>query len=149
MKFITAVAGGFAGACALTFIHETLRQVDKDAPRMDLLGMEAIAKTLVAADKPTPQLNALYGWTMAADIISNGIYYSFAGAAKKDKTFMSGALLGAAAGIGAVVLPGPLGLVEETSNRTNKTRLLTIGLYLAGGIIAAKIMNRLEQTEED
>jgi hypothetical protein len=50
MKISTAIAGGFAGATALTIIHQLLRFIHKDAPRMDLLGMEALAKGLLHAN---------------------------------------------------------------------------------------------------
>ena len=145
MKLLSAIAGGFAGACALTLLHETLRRIDPDAPRMDLLGMDALSKSLNLTNQSAPAKDELFGWTMAADIVSNGLYYSLAGATKSDKTFMSGSLLGTAAGIGAVVLPGPMGLIKGASNRTTKTKLLTIGLYLAGGLVASKVMNWMEK----
>jgi hypothetical protein len=50
MKLSSAIGGGIAGAITLTLIHETVRRPITDAPRMDLLGMEAIAKTLDSVD---------------------------------------------------------------------------------------------------
>ena len=44
--------------------------------------------------------------------------------------------LGLAAGIGGVVLPGPLGLGEDASARTPQTKIITGALYLLGGLTA-------------
>jgi len=45
--------------------------------------------------------------------------------------------LGIAAGIGGVMLPCPMGLGEEPSGRTNATKGMTVGWYLAGALAAA------------
>jgi hypothetical protein len=44
--------------------------------------------------------------------------------------------LGLAAGLGAVFLPGPLGLGSAPSNRTTQTQAMTVGWYLLGGLAA-------------
>ena len=49
----------------------------------------------------------------------------------------SRSLLGLVAGVSAVVLPEPLGLSKESSNKTLGTQLMTIVLYLMGGLAAA------------
>ena len=49
MKVLEALAGGLAGACVLTIAHESLRRVVPEAPRMDILGMRAIAKLMEKA----------------------------------------------------------------------------------------------------
>jgi hypothetical protein len=56
--------------------------------------------------------------------------------------------LGTLAGIGAIGLPGKLGLNEQYSNATTKTKLLTVALYLSTGLIAGavyKFMTRKKQ----
>ncbi|MEJ7677528.1 MAG: hypothetical protein WKG06_06575 [Segetibacter sp.] len=108
MKLSSAIGGGIAGAVALTLIHETIRRLNQDAPRMDLLGMEAIAKTLDSADAKVPEEDRLFKITMAGDIFSNSIYYSLAGIGNEHQAILRGTLLGLAAGIGAVYLPKPL-----------------------------------------
>jgi hypothetical protein len=136
MTFGSAILGGVAGAAALTLIHETVRRVDEDAPRMDLLGMDALSKSLEAVDADVPKKATLFKITMAGDIISNSLYYSLAGIGDEKTAPLKGAALGLAAGLGAVYLPKPLGLKEEPSNRTLETKLMTVGYYLAGGIVA-------------
>jgi hypothetical protein len=48
MSFARALISGFVGARTLTLIHETARRVNPNAPRMDILGMRAISKSLRA-----------------------------------------------------------------------------------------------------
>ncbi|PTX22754.1 hypothetical protein C8N40_101582 [Pontibacter mucosus] len=144
---IKAVAGGVAGACALTLLHETLRRFVPDAPRMDVLGMRAISKLMnMAGEEPPQDEKELHNWTLAGDILSNSVYYSLAGTGKD--AWWRGAILGAAAGAGAVLLPGPMGLGEAPSNRTTKTQAMTIGYYLLGGMVAAAVGYALSGDEE-
>lgn len=138
METLKALAGGFAGACIVTVIHETLRRVEPDAPRMDILGMRAIEKLMHQADtEPPADDNKLHTLALVGDVISNSLYYSLAGMGKN--AWLRGALLGASAGIGAVVLPGPLGLGEKPSGRTTQTKAMAFGLYFVGGLAAAAV----------
>ena len=137
MKILEALAGGLAGACVLTIAHESLRKVNPDAPRMDVLGMRAIAKLMKKAGATPPDDKTLHDWAMVGDVVSNGLYYSLAGAGKN--AWLRGTLLGTMAGIGAITLPGPLGLGEGPSERTKETQAMAVGLYLLGGLAAAMV----------
>jgi len=131
-----ALISGLCGAVLLTALHETVRQFrPADAPRMDVLGMRGLRKLLGKADAPQPDDQTAYGLTMLGDIVSNGLYYSLVGTGRG--VWARGVVLGLAAGVGGVVLPGPLGLGEGPSNRTPQTKLMTVAWYLAGGLAAA------------
>lgn len=147
MKLLSAIAGGVAGATVLTLLHETVRRVNKDAPRMDLLGMEAVSKSLQSVNIAVPEEDDLFKITMAGDMISNSLYYSLAAIGDEKKVILRGALLGLAAGFGAVYLPKPLGLNESTATRTSQTKLMTVGLYLAGGLAAAATSLLIEKNQ--
>ncbi|MFC5270664.1 hypothetical protein [Adhaeribacter terreus] len=134
-SMLKSLAGGLAGACALTLVHETMRRVHPDAPRMDLLGMRAIAKTMRAANTEPPAEEKLFGITMAGDIVANALYYSLAGCDKN--AWLRGSMLGLAGGLGGVALPGPLGLGTAPSGRTTQTKVMTVAWYLLGGLAAA------------
>jgi hypothetical protein len=58
---------------------------------------------------------------------------------------LNGAILGAAAGVGAVVLPGKMGLSPKYSNATRKTQVLTVAIYLAGGLIAGLLSQQINK----
>jgi hypothetical protein len=141
----SALLGGAAGAAALTAVHQTARQLTKDAPRMDVLGMRAIEQTMRAVDMTPPKGDALYYTTMAGDLVSNSLYYSLVGAGKRGDEWKWGAALGLGAGIGAVVLPPLLGLGSAPSRRTTATAVMTVAWYAIGGLVAAGTARLLRQ----
>lgn len=145
MKAIAALTGGLAGACALTLLHEVVRQSDPDAPRMDLLGMDALSKIMKAGDIKPPGKTTLFTLTMAGDLLSNSLYYSLAGFGSHKQVWVRGLLLGLGAGLGAVYLPEPLGLKKAPSNRTKRTKAMTVAWYLTGGLVASAVISSLKK----
>lgn len=144
MKLLPSLAAGFAGAVALTLLHETARRLrPHDAPRMDVLGERGLRKLLNLADLPQPSEGKAYAATMLGDIVSNGLYYSLVGSGKH--SVQRGLALGVAAGIGGVVLPGPLGLGEAPSNRTPQTKAMTVAWYTLGGLVAGAVAQALQK----
>ena len=137
MSFTESATSGLVGACALTLIHESARRVSADAPRADILGMRAIARPLRSLGVEPPPENKLFAVTLAGDIIGNSLYYSLVGVGRREHALARGALLGLAAGVGAVVLPEPLGLGNAPTARTSATKAMTVAWYLAGGLAAA------------
>lgn len=90
-------------------------------------------------DKKVPDEKELQRWAVGAELFCDTAYYGLTGIGSRKGTWLRGALLGVIAGVSAVVLPGPLGLPEEPSNKTSGTQLMTIGLYLMGGLVAAVV----------
>jgi hypothetical protein len=148
MKYLQSAGAGLAGASALTLLHETVRRFNPDAPRMDLLGMRAIDKYLRKAAIQPPRGKPLHTAALVGDMLSNTLYYSLAGAGKKDTLWLRGAGLGLAAGIGAIVLPGPMGLGDAPSSRTPQTKAMTIAWYLAGGLATATVLHWLNKSSK-
>jgi hypothetical protein len=135
-EWLLSLAAGLTGATVVTLLHGSARRINPEtAPRMDVLGMRAIAKTMEAAGTQPPPKDELFAWTLAGDLVGNAIYYSLTGTGKG--VWLRGSMLGLAAGLGGVVLPGPLGLGEAPSNRTPQTQAMTVAWYLAGGLAAA------------
>jgi hypothetical protein len=148
MMKLTSALGGLAGACALTLINQAIAKIDKKAPRLDLLGMNAVAK-MIKSPKSAPLLvQKLLPMSVAGDLVSNSLYYSMAKATTKNKTLVRGLLLGLGAGLGAVALPKPMGLDETTTNLTTRTQVMTIAWYVIGGIVAAAVINAMEEKDE-
>ncbi|MES2731031.1 MAG: hypothetical protein V4714_04755 [Bacteroidota bacterium] len=144
MKTTSALGGGLAGALALTLLHETVRQLQPKAPRLDLLGMEAIAKLLLKSGERPPDDPTLHRMALAGDVVANSLYYSLAGIGKQENVWLRAALMGLGAGIGAVTLPEPLGLSEKPSGQTFQTKAMTVAWYVAGGLAAAAVAHLLE-----
>ena len=147
MKLLPSLAAGFAGAVALTALHEVARRLrPQDAPRMDVLGERGLRKLLHLADLPQPAEGVVYNATMLGDVLSNGLYYSLVGSGPR--SLSRGLLLGAAAGVGGVVLPGPLGLGEAPSNRTPQTQAMTVAWYTVGGLVAGAVAQALRHRQQ-
>jgi hypothetical protein len=140
-----ALTGGFAGASVLTAVHETIRKTLPFAPRMDLLGMMALSKVLQQFGKIPPNQKKLFYLTMAGDVISNAFYYSISGVGKNKNPIQKGLLLGLGAGVGAVLLPKPMGLNPAYSSRTTQTAIMTIALYTLGGLVAGLVIEALDK----
>lgn len=129
-----AATAGAVGALTTTLLHEITRRLLSDAPRVDLLGMQALARGLQAAGLPTPGGRPLYALTLAGDLVSNTAYFALVGVGSRGKAPLVGLALGVAGGVGAVYLPQYLGLNAQLTTRTGRTGLLTVALYTAGGL---------------
>ncbi|QJW90556.1 hypothetical protein HNV11_14790 [Spirosoma taeanense] len=140
-----AIGSGLAGAIALNILHETVRQFVPEAPRADILGERSITKGFQKAGKQPPTGNKLYGLAMLGDVTSNALYYSLVGLGK-NAPILTGAALGVLAGVGAVTLPGPMGLGEAPTKRTEATVVMTVGWYLFGGLVAGFVFDRLRRS---
>lgn len=140
MSINNAVVSGLAGAATVTLLNETLRRMaPESAPRMEILGMRGLKAGFEAANMEVPQRHDLIKMAFAGEAISNTAYYSLVGLADPQNAVAAGAALGLAAGVGAVMLPGPMGLGNEPSARSMETKMMTIGWYLAGGIAAGLV----------
>jgi len=137
MRTLEAVASGLAGAVALTLVHESARKLIPKSPRADVLGMRATAKVIRAFGYKPPAKRRLRKVAMIGDVASNTLYYSLIAAGGERRAWALGPALGAAAGLGAVALPGLLGLGERPTRRTWSTAAMTIGWYFVGGVAAA------------
>jgi hypothetical protein len=138
----SSTLGGFAGAIALTVLNETIKKINPQAPRLDLLGENAVAK-LMKGNGALPQIAQKY-FPLAADLISNSLFYGMARGNNSSNTLLRGTLLGLAAGVGAVVLPKQVGLPAQHTARTNETKLLTVAWYVVGGLVAGLVINAMD-----
>src|SRR5215210_5581347 len=111
MSVLKSLASGFIGALTLTLIHEGTRRIfPAQAPRMDVLGMRALARLLRGVGAKVPESGTLHRLALAGDLVSNSAYYSLVAVGSPRHVVVRGFLYGLAAGIGGVVLPGALGL---------------------------------------
>jgi hypothetical protein len=114
---------------------------------MDLLDMELIRKGLESMNKKVPMEDELQRWAVGSELFCDTAYFSLAGVGNRKGAWLRGALLGLVAGVTAVVLPKPLGLPEESRNKSTSTKLMTIGLYLVAGIAAAAAVQLVDSAE--
>src|SRR3954469_25305689 len=101
-RWVKAMLSGLVGAAAVTAIHESVRRIRSDAPRLDTLGRRAIAGGMEAVGMEPPGEDRLQAAALAGDLVSNSLFYALVGVGKPSGALARGAALGAAAGLGAV-----------------------------------------------
>ena len=140
MAMETALISGLAGAATVTLLNETVRRVAPEvAPRMEILGMRAMKAGFEAAGADVPPRRDLIKLAFGGEVASNTAYYSLVGMARPENAVAAGAALGLAAGLGAVLLPGPMGLGQKPSTRSPGTTAMTVAWYFAGGLVAGLV----------
>ncbi|RFZ90084.1 hypothetical protein D0C36_22850 [Mucilaginibacter conchicola] len=144
-SLISSIIGGIAGAVALNILHQVVKEFVHEAPRVDLVGEEALSKGQETAGIEAPTGDKLFAATMAADLLSNAAYYSLIGFGKKKQLPWIGTISGLAAGVGALTLTKPLGLSDAPVTRTTATKVMTVAWYTFGGIVAGSIIKVLRK----
>src|SRR5688500_5522408 len=109
MNFAKSLIAGFAGAAALNILHETMRKLDPEAPRLDLVGKQAVKKSAEAMNVTPPAGNKLYGITLAGDVLTNASYFAAIGMGGRKFMLLRAIGSGISAGIAALKAPKPMG----------------------------------------
>lgn len=136
---------GLGGAIALNILHESLKKTDSGMPRVDLVGEEALQKLLHYFGTHISGKDNLYAATLGGDLVSNALYYSAIGAGGTEGVWPRALALGLSGGIGALVLPEPMGLDPEPVTKTTKSKVLTVAYYTAGALVTAAIIKMLDR----
>src|ERR1044072_5834857 len=144
---LKALGSGLVGAFTLMLVHETARRFIDDAPRMDVVGMRAITKAVQAAGGEAP--GPLHEAALGGDIVTNSLWSGLVGLGSREDGLRNGAILGLAAGLGAVFLPEPLGLGQQPTEDSPQTELMTVAWYLVGGPGAGAAYNALGSAEHE
>lgn len=137
MKLVRALASGWAGAAALTMVHQVGRRVLAHPPRVDVLGRRAIAHPIRAMGLRQPGPASLQTMALGGDLVSNGLYYSLMALGEPRHLWARATALGLAAGVGAVALPPVMGLGRKPTTRRVSTALLTVLWYCIGAWVTA------------
>ncbi|MDQ7948755.1 MAG: hypothetical protein REI78_09790 [Pedobacter sp.] len=146
MGLIKNLTAGLLGSLALNLLHETLRKNNTNVPKINLLGEEALNKTLIGIGQPPiTDEEELYKATLKADLISNAVYYSMIGG-KSKYIWPKAVLFGLGAGFGALKLPKPLGLDPEPVDETEQMKVLTVGYYLFGALVTGWVLKKLSKS---
>ena len=146
-RMLRALASGAVGSTVLTLLHESARRLIPHAPRMDVIGMRAIARSLRQVDQEPPPHDQLFRATLLVDLVSNALYYSLVGVGNAQRVWVRGGLLGLLAGLGGAFLPRRMGLGEQPGARFPATQAMTVGWYLVGGLAAAAAYRRFQTSD--
>jgi hypothetical protein len=142
----SSTLGGLAGALALTLLNEGVKKIDKNAPRLDLLGQNALAK-LMKGNEMLPKAAEKF-FPLAGDLLTNSLFYGMSRGKTTGNTFVRGILLGLTAGIGAVTLPKHLGLEEKPTSKNVENALMTVAWYVVGGLVAAAVISAIDKGQK-
>jgi len=129
----------------MTILHESVKKVVPKAPRLDLLGQQALSKGLQKAGTRVPKQQSLYTLSLAGDLLANTVYYSLSNLGAPKNIWLRSTVFGVVAGVSAILLPKPLGLDEKYSNKTLSTKFMTIGLYVTGALVSAAVVKLMER----
>jgi hypothetical protein len=140
-SWLASLSSGAAGALALTATHEIARRQRPDAPRMDVLGMRALRRYVPGFEHEHASSSRLHRLALVGDLIANTIYYSAIPAKTTGQTWARAVLLGTGAGIGALLLPQPMGLGDPPHSEKPTNQVMTIAWYLLGAVVAAAAAN--------
>lgn len=136
MRWIRNIAAGLIGSAALNLLHETVRKNATNVPEINLLGAEAVNKTLSQYGRPIQNPSDLHKVTLELDLIANASYYALIGSSGK-YIWPKAIAMGLSAGFGALKLPEPLGLDPTPVDQTRQKQVLTVGYYLFGALVTA------------
>ena len=134
------VVAGFGGAIALSALHKYVKRHFDEVAEFSEIGEQVIDKSLDAVNLQVKDHDKLYNATVAGDILTNGIYYALT-------PFKMSTLVGALGGWGAMALPKQLGLDNQPIAGTDKKKMITVGYYVFGAVIAAGIYKVLTLNE--
>jgi len=132
-----SMMAGAAGAGVLTLVHQAARTLTPHAPRMDVLGTRAIRAAHERLGVAPRSDREVERQALAGDLIANSAYYSLIGAGGRESVWARGLALGVAAGLGALLLPRPLGLGDPPHADRLETQVMTLAWYVLGGLTAA------------
>lgn len=134
---VKKIIAGFGGALALNILHEVIRKNFTNVPHINEVGEEALLKMTEGTDLKIRDENSLYAFTLAGDVVSNGLYYS---ATATNHNLISGL----AAGVGAVFLPKQMGLDEQPVAGSDQKKLMTVAYYVFGALVTKLIYDKIK-----
>jgi hypothetical protein len=131
------LTSGAIGAVGLTILHELARRRVTNAPRMDLMGMRALRRMSPQLHQPHMSSERLHTVALAGDLVCNSIYYAAIPGRTPTSTWTRAAVLGLAAGCGALLLPEPMGLGPPPHSDRRSNQAMTVAWYAAGAAATA------------
>jgi hypothetical protein len=158
MKIAEAIKGGVTGATTLSLLQEALHNIDSKSPRPLLHKTGIINKLKKSGGKNSSKTNELY-IKLAGELLTNAAAFGLTGLGKRKNAILNGGFLGAAAGLCSAFIINDEDNKEESKNGhgiagTNghysnededmKKKLLTVGLYIAGGMLAGYAIKKLD-----
>jgi len=127
-ELLRSLGAGLVGAVALILLDEATRRLRSRAPRIEVATERALRRGLARLGI-RPRRATLRRLALGADFLSSSVYYALV---RRGRPWRRGALLGTAAGLVAMNAKRRFG-----RGISRRTKAMTVGYYLAGGLAAA------------
>jgi hypothetical protein len=151
MKLASAIEGGLAGATTISLLGETLRKINGKPSGTTGFNGKKLKKRFKKGKSKKPLKATKQYVRLAGELLGSTAFLGFSSLGKKKNAMLRGALLGTAAGLGAVLLndhnkdePGTNGhegyptLLPASDTMLSKA--LEVGLFTIGGLIAGRMV---------
>lgn len=153
MKLVNAIEGGLAGASTLSLLGETLKSFDSSTSENKKINGKNLKKRIKKASSQKPLKAATQYIGLAGDLLSSTAFLGFTSLGKRKHAMLRGAILGTAAGLGAVFLND-----HQQKEKTKKIndhegypsterartpglqKAMEVGLFTLGGLLAGRIL---------
>lgn len=145
----SSLLNDLAARSPLSLLQTVVRIFDRKAPLIEHSGKKTIAKLAERADLDVPEQDMEYLLNSASEKISAKLA-AFTGRDLDEAYLLQGAALGLTAGVGAVLLQAndDNWTGGSASDQPLKKNLFTIGIYVAGGILASYIARQLKDDNQ-
>ena len=147
MNSTLSVLDELAKQTPLTILQKIVRLFDKNAPHFSELGRNTIMKLADKADLNVPLKDVTQLLETASEKATKAIAGIFGD--KGENAIIQGAALGLCVGVGTVLLQPKEDYFSAQHNGVNKKKLLIVGTYIAGGILASIIVMQLKKRDAD
>lgn len=136
-----AFGSGLVGAVTVAALHEVSRHLLRDAPRLDIMGEKLVESAFRRFGRRPPESTRALSWALG-NVGTDTVLFALVGAGDVKRPVVRGALLGALAGVSAVVLPSLLGVGSRETAKNLQRMAMTVGMYVTAGV-AAGLAHRL------
>lgn len=143
MSSSLSVLDELATQSPLTILQKIVRLFNPDAPHFNQLGRSTIMMLADKADLNVPDNDVTELLERVSEKATSAISGLFGDTG--ESAILQGAALGLSVGVGTVLLQPKEEYFTHRNQSGAKKKLLTVGLYVAGGILASIIVKQLEK----
>ncbi len=143
MSSTLSVLDDLANQSPLTILHKIVRLFNPNAPQFNELGRNTIMKLADKTDLNVPDNDVITLLERVSEKATSAISGLFGDTG--ESAILQGAALGLSVGVGTVLLQPKEEYFTHENHSDAKSKLLTVGMYVAGGILASIILKQLEK----
>jgi hypothetical protein len=147
MKAAKILQSGLTGAATLTLLSEALNTVDSNAPNTNFFHKKGIVRHLKKGMHQKGFKAVKMYITLASELLSMAGVLGISGLGKKKNAVLRGGLVGALAGTAVAFLQNR---PEDETEKSElwKRRMVTIALYILGGLVAGKAVQVIKKKKK-